>query len=86
MDPREIERSISQLRKLLELPNIANALHGPFRSDLEKGYDTAAPTTGTWRVGDKVWNQSPTPGGYIGWVCTTEGTPGTWRGFGLIQS
>ena len=45
---------------------------------------SAAPTTGTWAVGDTVWNTSPAAAGYIGWVCTVAGTPGTWNGFGLI--
>ncbi|GCL71801.1 hypothetical protein PN4B1_17060 [Paenibacillus naphthalenovorans] len=49
-------------------------------------YGAAAPTTGTWAVGDKVWNAAPAAGGYIGWVCTTTGTPGTWKGFGAIQA
>lgn len=46
----------------------------------------AAPTTGTWMVGDKIYNSTPTAAGYIGWVCVTAGTPGTWKGFGVIQS
>lgn len=46
---------------------------------------TAAPTEGTWLRGDICWNQNPTLGGYIGWVCTSQGTPGTWRPFGLIE-
>ncbi len=45
----------------------------------------AAPTTGTWTVGTKVLVQTPTAGGYIGYVCTTAGTPGTWKGYGAIQ-
>lgn len=48
--------------------------------------DTAAPSTGTWKVGDQVWNQTPTAGGNIGWVCVTAGTPGTWKTFGTIAS
>ena len=46
---------------------------------------TAAPTTGTYEVGDILYNSAPTSGGYIGWVCTTAGTPGTWKTFGLIS-
>jgi hypothetical protein len=47
---------------------------------------TAAPTTGTWVLGDKVLNSNPTPSGYIGWVCTSSGVSGTWKGFGTIQT
>jgi hypothetical protein len=55
--------------------------------ELEKyRYATAAPTTGTWAQGDKVFNASPAASGYEGWVCVTAGTPGTWKGFGQIQA
>lgn len=49
-------------------------------------YGTAAPTTGTYTVGDIVYNTAPAPSGYTGWICTTAGTPGTWKGFGLIEA
>jgi hypothetical protein len=49
-------------------------------------YGSAAPASGTWAVGDTVWNTAPAAAGYMGWVCTTAGTPGTWKGFGVIQS
>lgn len=39
---------------------------------------TAAPTSGTWKVGDHVFNSSPSVGQPKGWVCTVAGTPGTW--------
>lgn len=46
---------------------------------------TAAPTTGTWGVGDFVKNSAVTELGsggskymIIGWTCTVAGTPGTW--------
>jgi len=48
-------------------------------------YGTAAPTTGTYRVGDKVLNTNPAEAGsalskymITGWSCTVAGTPGTW--------
>jgi hypothetical protein len=44
----------------------------------------AAPVTGTWARGDIVFNSTPSAGGYIGWVCVTAGTPGTWKEFGDI--
>lgn len=43
------------------------------------------PTEGTWRRDDIVYNTNVTPGSFIGWVCTTAGTPGTWKGFGKIE-
>ena len=45
----------------------------------------AAPTTGTWALGDIVWNSAPAGSGTIGWVCTAAGTPGTWKTFGAIS-
>lgn len=41
-------------------------------------FGTAAPTTKTWAVGDRVYNQSPAVGQPKSWVCTVAGTPGTW--------
>ena len=48
-------------------------------------YGSAAPTTGTWAVGDRVFNTAPSEQGaasskytVLGWVCTVAGTPGTW--------
>jgi hypothetical protein len=46
----------------------------------------SAPSSGTWAVGDMIWNSAVTAGGNIGWVCTTAGTPGTWKTFGAISA
>lgn len=70
---------------------------GPFYADSQDyDYDaaftrkekvaSAAPTTGTWSVGDVVWNSAAAASGYIGWVCVTAGTPGTWKTFGAISA
>lgn len=39
---------------------------------------SAAPTTGTWKVGDRVFNSVPAVGQPKSWVCTVAGSPGTW--------
>jgi hypothetical protein len=49
-------------------------------------FGSAAPASGTYSVGDIVWNTTPTAGGTMGWVCTTAGTPGTWKTFGSIAA
>lgn len=49
-------------------------------------YGSEAPTTGTWAVSDIVYNSAPAAAGFLGWVCTVAGTPGTWKGFGLIDA
>ncbi len=41
-------------------------------------YGTAAPSTGTWAVGDMAINSTPSVGAAKGWRCTVAGTPGTW--------
>ena len=47
-------------------------------------FSSTSPSTGSWRAGDVAYNTSPTSGGTIGWVCTTTGSPGTWKTFGTI--
>lgn len=44
------------------------------------------PTYGQYNKGDIVWNTDPKASSYIGWVCTTPGTPGQWLPFGVIAS
>jgi hypothetical protein len=41
-------------------------------------FGSAAPTTGTWVVGDVCFNTGVTATTSPGWSCTTAGTPGTW--------
>jgi hypothetical protein len=44
----------------------------------------AAPTTGTWAVGDICINSAPAIGSPKGWRCTVAGTPGTWTSEGNL--
>jgi hypothetical protein len=44
------------------------------------------PATGAWLVGDIVINNAAVAGGFAGWICTTAGTPGTWKTFGVISA
>jgi hypothetical protein len=39
----------------------------------------SAPAAGTWSQGDVVWNTGAAAGVAPGWVCTSAGTPGTWK-------
>jgi hypothetical protein len=41
--------------------------------------------SGGWNIGNVIYNENPTSGGYIGWICTASGTPGTWKPFGKIE-
>jgi hypothetical protein len=40
---------------------------------------TVVPTSGTYSVGTVLWKSNAAAGGTPGWVCTTAGTPGTWK-------
>jgi len=44
-----------------------------------------APSSGAFNEGDILWNNSPQPGRFVGWVCTRAGNPGLWSGFGRIE-
>ena len=49
-------------------------------------WGNGAPVSGSWTRGDRVWSTVPSAAGTIGWVCTTGGTPGTWKTFGAISA
>jgi len=60
---------------------------GPIRVQGKK-FEVASstPTSGSYALGDIVWNNNPMPTGNIGWVCIREGTPGEWKSFGQIAA
>jgi hypothetical protein len=63
------------------------AVAGPVRiQGIKHEAGNKAPTSGTYRQGDIVWNTNPKPTGYIGWVCVRDGTPGEWKTFGSISA
>lgn len=43
------------------------------------------PTSGTWTLGTIIEYTDPSSGGKIGTVCTSGGSPGTWKSFGIIS-
>ena len=49
------------------------------------GYPYNAPSTGKWFQGERSYTAAPASAGYIGYVCTATGIPGTWKTFGLIS-
>jgi hypothetical protein len=46
----------------------------------------AAPVTGSYTVGDIIWNSAPSANQSIGWVCVATGNPGQWKSFGTISN
>lgn len=55
-------------------------------AEIEELKAESPPVSGTYARGTRIYNSAPIAGSYIGWVCTTAGTPGIWRPFGLIES
>lgn len=45
---------------------------------------SAAPTSGTFKRDDIVFNTAPSAGSPSGWVCTAAGTPGTWSALSTL--
>lgn len=54
-------------------------------SDKRLAVANEAPLTGNHNQGDIVYDTNPVAGGYMGWVCVTSGSPGTWKRFGKIE-
>ena len=67
--------------------DVSLSVAGPIKFENKK-FQTGSgtPVEGQYRKGDIVWNEDPKPTGYVGWVCTREGTPGEWKPFGQISS
>lgn len=53
---------------------------------VQTAFTAAAPSSGTWVQGDRCMILDPADGGYGWWVCTSGGTPGTWRKEGLVTT
>lgn len=70
---REMEAIRKEIERIKSFDVPKNDLHGSF-----------PPSLGYHERGERCWNTAPSSGGYVGWVCTATGTPGTWKGFGLI--
>lgn len=62
--------------------SFGSAIHTPIGVNVYRNnravWGTAAPTVGTWSVGDICWNTTPTVNLISLWRCTVAGTPGTW--------
>ena len=59
---------------------------GSIRGRMTSYRGGAAPTVGAYNKGDIVYNTAPAATGFVGWVCVTSGTPGTWKTFGVISA
>lgn len=45
----------------------------------------AIPTKGAFLAQDKLYYSNPLPGGWIGAVCVTSGSPGVWKQYGAVE-
>lgn len=63
--------------------NVTNWRDG---GDNSWNFMSAAPATEYWHVGQKVYDTAVAPSSFIGWVCTTAGTPGTWKTWGATSA
>jgi hypothetical protein len=80
---------VFQLMERLEDPSlVAKTSERLSRAPTQRGNlrMAAPPATGYWNVGERVENSAPAAAGYAGWICVVAGTPGTWKGVGLIEA
>jgi hypothetical protein len=63
------------------------ATDNPKKSNgLAEAYLSAAPATGTWLRGDRVWDKTPDATVTPGWICTVAGNPGTWKAMAALAA
>ena len=65
-------------------PMLTKISLNPVGAEIVEFHASAAPTTGTWVVGDRVINSVPTVGAAKAWSVTVAGTPGTWTSEGNL--
>ena len=81
--------SATNTRTPIKMNGLVQATAGIFTTHLNLDgklftTDNNYPDNGFSSKGSICWNDNPTPGSYIGWVCIAEGTPGAWAPFGAI--
>jgi hypothetical protein len=64
----------------LEIADVTQRINRTSSTGHYEGHGNAIPTTGTWRVGDIIWNSEPGPNEPMGWRCRDATTPpGLWE-------
>lgn len=64
--------------------NIVIGVNNNIWRETNEIFFSAVPSSGTFRVGDRVVNSAPAVGQPKAWVCTVAGTPGTWVSEGIL--
>lgn len=67
--PMLCEAGVSREEAMAQIPRYRKEWYG----------FTAPPAAGRWQQGDIAWRSNAGAGRTPGWVCTTAGTPGTWK-------
>jgi hypothetical protein len=66
-------------------PEVDLHINGPMRYHGHLHcYGDQRPSSGNFKTGDVVWNNTPSAGNPVGWVCTRSGSPGSWNPFGMV--
>ena len=58
----------------------------PFVAAEQIYFSDALPLAGAWPLGAKFYNRDPLATEWMGWTCVAGGTPGTWKGFGVVET
>ena len=64
---------------------IGKVLPTGFTSEKKILFGGSSPTSGTWEIGDKIYNTNPTTKAVEYWICMESGTPGTWTYGGVCD-
>lgn len=80
-----VELVIGQLQSRIGALSTNNGVAQFSASIRGVGLSASAPNIGTHARGEILLNADPSAGGFVGWVCVSGGSPGTWKTFGAIS-
>jgi parallel beta-helix repeat protein len=80
-----VENKFENVNAAAQILSDTTAYRNRFKVKNTVFYGSAAPTKGTWEKGDIMYNSMTLTTAYVGWICTSAGTPGTWKSFGAIN-
>jgi hypothetical protein len=74
------------LHNQLNITGSRNPNYGLTTAEPRVFYGTGIPSAGSFIRGDVIYSTTPVSGGFVGWICVTAGTSGTWKTFGTIAA
>jgi hypothetical protein len=87
-DPNTTGRDYDQYLSLYAIPDGTNKLFvpvSPARIIWASQDPASAASSDTFAQGDLCFDTTPSVGNQLGWVCTSGGSPGTWKPFGVVD-